>query len=84
MSRIKVALTIGGVTVAAGLMGWAVGMLYAPASGKELRRRLAWKTEEQCHSIARASERLLARASGRVAAQIEEARKRFTQPTSPV
>lgn len=78
MSRTKKALVIGGVAMAAGAAGVACGMLCAPASGQEIRRRLAWKSEEQWRSFAKATEELIGRAAAFATAQIEEARKRAT------
>ena len=62
MSRTKLALTMASVAAAAAAAGWAVGVIFAPASGKETRRRLAWRTEEQWRSVGRASGRLVERA----------------------
>ena len=81
MSRIKSALIVAGVTVAAGAVGGALGVLFAPASGTETRRRLAWRTEEPWRSVARASERLLARAD---AFPREEQEERNTRKRRPV
>jgi gas vesicle protein len=65
MSRTKLALAMAGVAVTAAAAGWAAGLLLAPASGKELRRRLAWRTEEQWRSAASASNRMFERVATR-------------------
>lgn len=57
MSRVKTTLALVGVTVAAGAIGTALGMLCAPASGQELRRRGRWLVEERWRAAARASSR---------------------------
>ncbi|MBI4888090.1 MAG: YtxH domain-containing protein [Acidobacteria bacterium] len=80
MSRTNVVFAIGGAAVAAGLVGWAVGTLYAPASGQEVRRRLVWKTDEQWRAIARASERWLQQVAACAAAEIDELKTRFVEP----
>lgn len=80
MSRIKSALIIAGVTVAAGAAGGALGVMFAPASGTETRRRLAWRTE-QWRSVARASERLLARAAAFAREELENRKRRTVNPT---
>lgn len=71
MSRMKLALTIAGGTIAAGAAGCALGVMFAPASGQETRRRLAWQTEEQWRSVARASGRLLERAATRAREELD-------------
>lgn len=83
MSRTKLLMTVAGVTVAAGAAGCALGLLYAPASGTELRRRLAWKSDEQWRTIARASGRLIERVTARAAAEVEARKKRFAEAVGP-
>lgn len=75
MSRTKLALTVAGVAVAAGAAGCALGFTLAPASGKELRRRLAWRTEEEWRSVAWASGRVLERAAARAREELENGKK---------
>lgn len=70
MSRSKVAFIAGFAAIAAGTAGWAVGTLCAPASGQEMRRRLAWRAEEQWRTMSAASERMLKRAAARAAAEL--------------
>jgi len=70
MSRAKVAFIAGCAALAAGAAGWAVGTLCAPASGKEMRRRLEWRAEEQWRTMSAASERMLKRAAARAAAEL--------------
>jgi gas vesicle protein len=78
MSRTKLVIAMVGVTMAAGAAGCALGMLAAPASGKELRRRLAWRAEEQCRGAARASRDFIRRAFDRAVAELESRRKGVT------
>jgi hypothetical protein len=63
MSRTKLALTMAGAAVAAAVAGWALGVMFPPASGKESWRRIAWRTDGQWRSAARASRRLFKRAA---------------------
>ena len=57
MSQTKMTLALVGVTLAAGAIGGALGMLCAPASGQELRRRGRWLVEDRWRTAARASSR---------------------------
>lgn len=79
MSRTKLALTVAGVAVAAGAAGCALGLACAPASGKELRRRLAWRTQEEWRSAARASGRLIERAFDRARKELEDRKTRIAE-----
>ena len=60
MSRTKLFVALTGVAMAAGAAGCAAGLLCAPASGTETRRRLAWKAGEW-QSAARAGARFVER-----------------------
>lgn len=77
MSRTKLAFTVAGIAVAAGAVGCAAGALLAPASGKELRRRLAWWTEEEWRSVAQSSGRLIERAVARAWEELEDRKTRI-------
>ena len=63
MSRMRLALAITAASVAAGAAGCAVGLFFAPASGSELRRRLAWRAEHEYRSMGRACEGMFDRAA---------------------
>ncbi len=76
MSRTRLMLALTGVAVMAGAAGWAYGVLTAPASGTELRRRLAWRAEEEFRGASRAGRAFLARMADRAAAEIERRRVR--------
>ncbi|MBI3047619.1 MAG: hypothetical protein HYY76_04845 [Acidobacteria bacterium] len=77
MSRTKLVLALAGVTLAAGAAGWAFGLLSAPVSGKELRRRLAWRAEEECRGASKASRAFLGRVVSRAKAEIDHQRARL-------
>ena len=75
MSHVKLALTLTGVAVAAAGVGYAAGLLLAPASGTELRRRLACRLADERRAFERACEQALQRASDLAKQEIER-RKR--------
>jgi len=70
MARTNVALTVAGAAVAAAAAGWALGVLFPPASGLEVGRGMAWRTDGQWRAAARASARLLARAVARAGKEL--------------
>jgi len=78
MSRTRLALTMAGAAVAVALAGWALGVLFPPASGREFGRRAAWRTDAQWRSVARASTRLLKRAAARTREELENRKKHVT------
>jgi gas vesicle protein len=57
------ALRMAGASVAAIAVGWALGVLFAPASGSATRRRLAWRAQRGYRSMRRTGERLFDRAA---------------------
>ena len=63
MSRMRLALAVGGASLAAGAAGCALGLLFAPASGTEVRRRLAWRANHKYRSMGRTCERMFERAA---------------------
>jgi hypothetical protein len=69
MSRTKLFLTLTGVTLAAGATGCALGLMFAPASGTELRRRLVWKAGEW-RSAVNAGAKFVERATGRARGEL--------------
>jgi gas vesicle protein len=77
MSRTKLILAMTGITVAAAAAGCAAGLMFAPASGRELRRRLAWKTGEW-RSMAGASARLVERAAARAREELRHRKEEWT------
>lgn len=65
MSRMRFAFTVAGASLAAGAAGCALGLLLAPASGAELRRRVTSDARHQFTSMGRNWERMLDRAAKR-------------------
>ena len=79
MSRTRVLMTLGGVTLIAGAAGCALGLLAAPVAGKELRRRLAWRAEEEWRGASRASRAYLDRLAGRARDEFAQRRARVRE-----
>ena len=71
MSRTKLAFTVFGASLAAGAAGWALGVLFAPASGEEMRRRLAWRARDEWTPVARSAERMIERVAERAKTEID-------------
>jgi gas vesicle protein len=69
MTRTKKFLTLTGVAVVAGAAGCALGLAFAPASGKELRRRFAWKAGEW-RSVANSTAKFVERAAERARGEL--------------
>jgi gas vesicle protein len=67
----RLALTVTGASLAAGAAGYALGMLFAPASGIETRRRLVWRAEDEYRSIGRTCERMFERAAEHARHELE-------------
>lgn len=62
MSRARSVVAMAGVALMAGAVGWAIGVLAAPASGQDTRRRLAWRAEEELKHASRSGRAFLSRA----------------------
>jgi gas vesicle protein len=77
MSRTKLALTIAGTAVTAAAAGAAIGLLFAPASGREIRRRLASRAEDECRSAVRASGRMLKHVAARAKHELQSRAERI-------
>ncbi len=71
MTRMRLALTVTTASLAAGAVGCAVGVLFAPASGSEVRRRLAWRAEHEYRSMGRTCERMFERAAERARHELQ-------------
>jgi len=55
MSRYMFGIVVGSASLVAGC---AIGLMVAPASGAEIRRRLAWRFDEERYALARKVERV--------------------------
>ena len=71
MSRTKLAFAVAGASLAAGAVGCAIGLLAAPASGTELRRRLASDARHQFRSVGRNWELMVDRAAQRAKEELK-------------
>lgn len=71
MSRMRFAFTVAGASLAAGAAGCALGLLLAPASGADLRRRLAKSARHQYKVAGRACERMVERAGDRAREELK-------------
>ncbi len=71
MSRTQWTLTLAGVAITAGTAGCAAGFLLAPASGLEIRRRLAWRLADEKRSLGRACEHAFNSVKEAVRSEIE-------------
>jgi gas vesicle protein len=74
MSRTQATLLVAGTAVAGGMTGWALGTLFAPASGRALRRRLARKSARQWKTFSYSAERFLNDVTERAAAEFDRAK----------
>lgn len=79
MSRTTFMVAMTGVVLVAGAAGCAFGLLAAPASGKELRRRLAWRAEEELRGASRAGRAFVGRAVSRAKEEIERQQARLRE-----
>jgi len=68
-----------GVAVAGGLVGAALGLLLAPASGQETRRRMARRMAEEKDALVRQGRATLGHVSGYVQDQISEGRRKLAR-----
>jgi gas vesicle protein len=74
MTRTQITLTAAGAALAGAAIGAAVGVLFAPASGTEVRRRIAWRMRDE----RKAMERWWDDTAARVAKQAARAKATIT------
>ncbi len=84
MSRMRLALTVTGASLAAGAAGYALGLLFAPASGTETRRRLAWRAQHEYRSMGRSCERMFERAATRARHELQARAERVFEHVGKV
>ena len=82
MSRMKLAFAIAGASIAAGAVGCALGVLFAPASGQEIRRRLASRAGDELKSVATSAERMFERVAERARHEIDACVKQLAEATA--
>lgn len=71
-----------GALVLGGAAGFVVGMLSAPASGRETRRRIGQRLEDERDEAVRRGQRALNHATDRVEKGIESSRRRLLRRLS--
>ena len=81
MTRFKRAVMIAGASVAFGVAGYALGLVFAPASGAETRRRWTRRAGDEWGAVSRSCERMFERASAYAKREIEARMKQCTEAT---
>ena len=71
MTRLKRALRVAGYSIAASLAGYALGLVFAPASGTETRRRWTRRAGDEWKAMSRSCERMFERVSSDARRQID-------------
>ena len=79
MTRVKRALKVAGYSMAVGLAGYALGLVFAPASGEETRRRWKRRAGDEWSAMSRSCERMFDRVSARAKAEIEARMKQIAE-----
>lgn len=72
MTRTNRVLTTFGATVAGAIVGYAVGVLSAPASGRDTRRRLGRRLEHEADDLVRKAEHAFNDAKHRLADAVHQ------------
>jgi len=75
--RVKEVFQYAGVALVAGGIGGILGVLLAPASGRESRRMLLRRLDEAREDVVRGGERMVERVADRVEDEIKEVRRRI-------
>jgi gas vesicle protein len=68
-----------GLFLAGGAVGVVVGLLVAPASGQETRRRMGRRLEEEKDELLRKGQRLVDETAERIEENIEQGKRKLTQ-----
>ena len=76
MPRMRSVFAMTAATAVAGAVGYGLGLMLAPASGAETRRRMAWRAQDQYESASRACERMIARAMDRAKEEFGKQKER--------
>ena len=79
MSSLKQDLTYLGVALIAGGLGLLVGLLVAPASGRETRRMIGRRLDEEKDHLVRKGQRALADVADYVEDQIDEGKRKLNK-----
>jgi len=78
MTNMRDGLSSLGLFLAGGAVGVMVGMLVAPASGQETRRKMGRRLEEERDELLRKGQRVVEDAAERIENRIEEGKRKLT------
>lgn len=70
MTRMQMGCAVAAASLAAGAAGCAIGLLFAPASGAEIRRRLQWRARDEWKGVSRACQRAVDDVTERAASAV--------------
>ncbi len=79
---LKHGLSYFGVLVIGATAGYVVGLLTAPVSGDETRRRLSWRLDEGKSRLRRTGQKVVEEAATRLEHGIESGKQRFEKAVS--
>jgi gas vesicle protein len=82
MSRVKLTVALTGATLVAGTAGYVMGVLFAPASGAETRRRLVRRAEDEWTHLSHSCTAAINRASGPAKEALRAAAEGFRDTVS--
>jgi gas vesicle protein len=71
-----------GVLVVGVAGGWVAGLLTAPASGDETRRRLSWRLDDGKNKMRREAQRVVEQTASRLEHGIEAGKQKIEQALS--
>ena len=71
MTRVKRAVMIAVLSLAAGVVGYAMGLVFAPDSGAETRRRWTRRAGDRWGSMSRSCEQMFERVSAHAKREID-------------
>jgi gas vesicle protein len=77
--QMKKAVGYIGVALGAGAAGAALGILLAPAAGRETRRRILRRAQEEREALVRRSRRAVENALNRAADRLEEGKRKVEE-----
>ncbi len=82
MGRIKRAMMVAGFSIAAGVAGYALGLVFAPTSGAKTRRRWTRRAGDEWSSMSRSAERMFERISACAKREIDERMRQVAEATA--
>jgi gas vesicle protein len=79
---VKEGLSYFGVLLVGVAGGWVAGLLTAPASGEETRRRLSWRLDEGKNRVRREAQRVVDQTATRLEHGLEAGKHKIGQALS--